>query len=129
MPRPRFRITSDNYQAARDYLGHQIRNNTLGIKNAAALEWNQLPHSLDRKKAQSYAELVNDWCEEHLDSEQWSKLKNALRARRKRLSDQINGDDKVTVTLSRRAWMKLSSVAETNGVTLSQAIETFLRAP
>ncbi len=79
------------------------------------------------EKAQSYAGLVNDWCEAHLDSEQWTKLKNALRARRKRKGDQVKGDNKVTVTLSRSAWIKLSSVAESHDVTLSQAIERFLK--
>lgn len=65
---------------------------------------------------------LNAWCERWLTDSQWTQLKNAVRAARKRARD-LTRDKPVSVTLSRRAWRILHDLAERDGATLSELIE------
>ena len=66
---------------------------------------------------------LNRWCETWLNSEQWIKLKDSLRAARKRLNDFIDDNGPpVTITISREAWLMLSSLSKRNHLTLSEFI-------
>lgn len=62
---------------------------------------------------------LNGWCEQWLGRRQWTQLKNAVRAGRKR----SQGEPVKTITLSRNAWAILDYWARRDGVTLSEVIE------
>ena len=65
---------------------------------------------------------INKWCEKHLNKKQWQQLKDSIRANRSRAAS-----DKKSVDLERKAWEILSTIAKSEGVTLSQAIEKHLK--
>ena len=63
-----------------------------------------------------------DSIEEWLSSAQWTQLKNAVRAARRRQAD-LSRDPTKHVTLPHRAWLMLHELAERDEVTLSELIE------
>lgn len=64
-------------------------------------------------------EKLNRWCETWLTSDEWTQLKNAIRASRRRARQP----ETKTVTLSRNAWEILAYYADRDGVTLSEVVE------
>jgi len=64
---------------------------------------------------------LNQWCEQHLNRHQWEKLKNAIRAARRRRPGALK-----TVNLTPAAWARLSQRAAREGCTLSEIIERYL---
>ncbi|WP_261817365.1 macrodomain Ter protein MatP [Vibrio gallicus] len=68
--------------------------------------------------------LVLDWIEQHMSLELDNKLKQAIRAKRKRHfnSEQVHTRKK-SIDLDYRVWEKLSQRANELGCTLSDAIE------
>lgn len=64
-------------------------------------------------------EKLNRWCETWLTGSEWTQLKNAIRASRRR----ARKPETKTVTLSRNAWEILAYHADQDGVTLSEVIE------
>jgi macrodomain Ter protein organizer (MatP/YcbG family) len=63
----------------------------------------------------------SQWCQQWLDRDQQRQLQAAVRAARKRRRDQQgHRDPPVNVTLSRQAWLILSTLARQEGLTLSQ---------
>ncbi|HBE69158.1 MAG TPA: hypothetical protein DDW52_13490 [Planctomycetaceae bacterium] len=103
--RPRYTITPDDYPHARDYLDRFDLDAEGGSRKAKA-------------------KRLNDWCEENLDSDEWSRLKSAIRKRRHRLAQ---GDTVVTVTISREVRDSLSREARQNGVTMDQLLRKVLK--
>ncbi|OIQ26362.1 macrodomain Ter protein MatP [uncultured Vibrio sp.] len=71
--------------------------------------------------------LVLDWIEEHMSLELDNKMKQAIRAKRKRHfnAEQIHTKKK-SIDLDYRVWEKLSYRAGELGCTLSDAIEYLL---
>jgi len=67
------------------------------------------------------AEKLQVWCDDNLDTDQFEKLKTAVRVARKRSRDYKQQPRK-SVDLSWPAWMALSRIAEERGVTLSDAV-------
>ena len=113
MARPKYRITPEDHWFARRWVEKKLANpGWLGAARAFAAQqdWNQREET---------ANALNDWCERWLTSEQWTQLKNAIRASRRR----ARGPDVVTVTLSRYAWSILEFWARRDGCTLSEVIE------
>ncbi len=69
--------------------------------------------------------MLQNWCDKWLSNEQWKQLKDAMRAARKRIHDRTGDrDPKVNVTLTRRAWSMVTSLAKREGVTLSEFLES-----
>lgn len=61
------------------------------------------------------------WCQQWLDRDQRLQLQAAVRAARRRHRNyQGDRDPPVNVTLSRQAWLILSTLARQEGLTLSQ---------
>jgi macrodomain Ter protein organizer (MatP/YcbG family) len=61
------------------------------------------------------------WCQQWLERDQRRQLQAAVRAARKRRRDHCGDrDPPVNVTLSRQAWLILSTLARQEGLTLSQ---------
>ncbi len=73
------------------------------------------------------SELINSWIKSHISSEVTNKLKQAIRAKRKRHfnAEQIHTKKK-SIDIDYRVWEKLSIRANELGCTLSDAIEYLL---
>nr|WP_020406523.1 hypothetical protein [Hahella ganghwensis] len=69
-------------------------------------------------------DLLNKWCQTHLDQDRMKQLKNAIRAARHRASKGKFGTKKVD--LSTEAWLTLKTIGEAEGLTLSEVIEKHL---
>lgn len=89
--------------------------------------WLGEDHARDHQARQDWPNARRDpvtfrrWCEQWLDAEQRQQLQAAVRAARKRRRDhQGQRNPPVNVTLSREAWMILSTLARRDGLTLSQ---------
>lgn len=74
--------------------------------------------------------LVLAWIEKHMSEELENKLKQAIRAKRKRHfnAEQVHTKKK-SIDLDYRVWEKLSNRANELGCTLSDAIEYLLQKP
>jgi len=125
MPRPRYRITPEDYLYAEFYLSVRVRS--LGIKFAkgisstdAGTEYQSIMRA-DRKKQQ--LDQLNQWCEKYLSRTEWMKLKSAIRKRRERFR---RSDEHKTVTLTSKAHRLLSQLAKRDNVTLSETLEHYL---
>ena len=118
MARSRFTITRQDKTAALAYITNKLRDPYWPSEDTSR----QL--KAERKYKDEKRELVtlNEWCEKWLDSRQWTQLKNAIRAARKRTAD-MKRDPPKSVTLSRKAWRIISDLAKRDGVTLSALIE------
>ena len=121
MARKKFLITKPDEAAALAYIGNKLRDPYWPAEDTA------LQVKAERRYKTAKRDLVrlNAWCEAYLDSGQWTQLKNAIRAARKRKAD-LSRDPPKSVTLSHKAWLILSGLAKREGVTLSQVIEARL---
>ncbi|CAM3636074.1 macrodomain Ter protein MatP [Vibrio aquimaris] len=81
----------------------------------------------DLQKIESDPTKVLQWVEQHLSEELDNKLKQAIRAKRKRHfnAEQVHTKKK-SIDLDYRVWEKLSNRANELGCTLSDAIEYLL---
>ncbi len=119
MKRP---YSADDFRAAVAYVERKL----------ATLPW-WLGEELARDSAprQAWAAARRDtltfthWCERWLDVTQRAQLQAAVRAARKRRRDHHGErNPPVNVTLSREAWMILSTLARREGLTFSQWLIT-----
>jgi len=118
MARRKYSITASDHWFARRWVEKKIINPAwLGATRTFAAHQ-------DFHKRQEIAEELNTWCELWLSTVEWSQLKNAIRASRKR----ARGADVVSVTLSRYAWSILDFWAKREHCTLSEVIERRLGA-
>ncbi|EEW09523.1 macrodomain Ter protein MatP [Vibrio mimicus] len=97
----------------------------------------QVTHYIDRSEIEAAVQKLKDieheptqvlsWIEEHMSPELDNKLKQAIRAKRKRHfnAEQIHTRKK-SIDLDYRVWEKLSLKANELGCTLSDAIEYLL---
>ncbi len=83
----------------------------------------QLRAFTESKGRKNKAESLNLWAEKYLSSEEWNKLKTAVRKRRQRWA---NDDDQKTVTISAKAHKLLSRIANRDEVTFSEVLEHYL---
>ncbi|MFY2508664.1 macrodomain Ter protein MatP [Vibrio pectenicida] len=79
------------------------------------------------KKLESEPTKVQGWIEQHMSQELDNKLKQAIRAKRKRHfnAEQLHTKKK-SIDLDYRVWEKLSTRSNELGCTLSDAIEYLL---
>jgi macrodomain Ter protein organizer (MatP/YcbG family) len=118
MARSRFIITRQDKTAAVAYISNKLRDLYWPSKDTTR----QLQAERKYKDAKRELVTLNEWCEKWLDSAQWTQLKNAIRAARKRTAD-MQRDPPKSVTLSRKAWLIISDLSKRDGVTLSALIE------
>jgi macrodomain Ter protein organizer (MatP/YcbG family) len=118
MARSRFIITRQDKAAALAYISNKLRDPYWPSENTGR----QIKAARKYKTAKRELVTLNEWCETWLDSAQWTQLKNAIRAARKRAAD-LQRDPPKHVTLSHKAWQILSDLARRDGVTLSTLIE------
>ena len=112
MARPRYTLSKDDFPAARAYLQRKLLTQSFWLDGLQAEdEWDH---------AKRDPVTLNQWCERWLSTDQWQALKAALRAARQRRRQRTGARDPVVhVTLSRPAWLILSSLARRDGLTLS----------
>ncbi len=125
MPRAKYKITADDFQHASFYLSGRIRNYGIEFEdsvNTSKAE-RQYYEALKVKSRKKKAESLNLWAENYLTSEEWTKLKSAVRKRRQRWD---NYDGQKTVTISAKAHTLLSRIAGRDEVTYSDVLEHYL---
>jgi len=73
-------------------------------------------------------EKTNNWCEKHLKKADWKKLKGAIRSKRLR-KKRVFGEASmvIRVDMEVRAHSILKALAKHHGVTLSEAIEIYMK--
>jgi len=116
MGRARYTIRAEDSNHAWRWLMHKMNDPTwLGEAHSfnAYEQLQQLPTQ--------DAAALNQWCEQHLHHRQWQKLKNAIRAARRRNTSPMK-----TVNLTPAAWARLSQRAAREGCTLSEIIERYI---
>jgi macrodomain Ter protein organizer (MatP/YcbG family) len=118
MARSRYTITEPDMPAALVYIRSKLRDPYWPSEDTTA----QSKAERGFRTAKRDPVTFNRWCEKNLNTAQWSQLKNAIRAARKRTAD-LSRDPPKTVTLSHKAWRIISDLAKRDGVTLSALIE------
>jgi macrodomain Ter protein organizer (MatP/YcbG family) len=118
MAKSRYVVTKGDAAFAVSYLSRKLQGGY----------WPSEDTALQTKAEREYWSATRDgvtltsWCEKWLDTAQWTQLKNAIRAARRRQAD-LSRDPPKHVTLSHRAWLMLHDLAERDSVTLSEFIE------
>ena len=119
MPRPKYRINnSTDYRIAIRYLNQKLNDSGWIGRNPrthgrAAVAYPDQKRGFDN---------LNAWCEQWLSSDNWTQLKNAIRAERKR-SSTLDREKPKNVTLSPKAHRILSELSKYDGLTMSEYIE------
>jgi len=113
MARQKYHITTHDHWFARRWIEKKLENPTWLYDNRTY----PAKHALSRVK--DGADDLNIWCEHWLKKTQWTQMKNAIRAARKR----ARGVDTKTVTLTQNAWFILDYYAQKDSCTLSEVIE------
>lgn len=117
MARQRYSITKDDLSYAAKYVASRLQENDYWLSPAG----NQSEAVEGFQQARGDYVALNSWCETWLSTEQWTTLKNAVRAARKRGRDHAGQNDPpVHVTLSREAWKIVSDLSKRDRVTLSE---------
>ncbi len=118
MPRPRYTITKSDYKTARDYIARKFFQNA-SWPAEDDLESIRAERSFKRT---TDVTTLNAWCEKWLTAEQWTQLKNAVRATRKRRA-ALAGEGRKHISLTHRAWLMLSNLSMRDGITISEWLE------
>ena len=110
---PHYPLSDSDFPAARAYVQRKLRRQPHWLDHRQAeTQWYQAQH--DRLRFQH-------WCERWLDAGQWRLLQNAVRsARQRRRAAPGPHPPWVTLVLSRPAWQLISTLAEQEGLTLSE---------
>jgi len=93
------------------------------------IAWNWInKQSLNKAEFEKLADYqfteINQWCEENLNSKQWTRLKGAIRAHKLRRSDK----KPIRVDLNTKAHLILKELSLSYGVTISGLIVMKLEA-
>lgn len=113
MAREKYNITNHDHWFARRWIEKKLENPMWLPDNRTY----PAKHALSRVK--DGAIPLNKWCELWLKKAQWTQMKNAIRAARKR----SRGVDTKTITLTQNAWFILDYHAQKENCTLSEVIE------
>jgi len=111
--RQKYEITNQDHWFARRWIERKLENPMWLPENRTY----PAKHALSRVK--DSADSLNKWCELWLRKVQWTQMKNAIRAARKR----SHGIDTKTITLTQNAWFILDYHAQKENCTLSEVIE------
>lgn len=128
MARARYRITDQDYWHAYSWLEAKLKDTKTFFDWFDGDTSKAVKAEREFNKIQSGdAEALNGWAEQWFSGAIWTQMKYAIRARRKRGLEKYDVEKaKKQVTLEHHAWQILSTIAEKEGVTLSQVINTYL---
>lgn len=121
MSRQRYRITESDRWFAHRWIEKKLEN-PAWLGEYRTFKATRAFDLLNESRIQNPTENLNRWCEAWLKSMEWTQLKNAIRASRRR----ANKPGTKTVTLSHNAWAQLNYVASKEACTLSEVIERHL---
>ena len=125
MPRPRYRITAEDFLHAEFCLSLRIRSYRIKFaKGVASIdardEYDIAVRTTGKKQG---LDLLNTWCEKYLTGAECTKLKSAIRKRRERYR---RGDKQKTVTITAVAHRLLLQLSKRDNVTFSEILEHYL---
>jgi len=118
MARKRYRITPSDRWFAQRWIEKKLEN-PAWLGDYRTYKASRAFDVLSESKASDPTESLNRWCESWLQSREWTQLKNAIRASRRRATKPGTK----TVTLSHNAWVLLNYEATRQHCTLSEIIE------
>lgn len=125
MARAKYTITDADYTHACGYIEDKLQKYEFGFCqqrsiDSARSDLFEIVHSSQRK---GRADRLNEWCEEHLTSGDWLKLKVGIRKRRERWArhEQLK-----TVAISAKAHRLLAGIAKRDSVTFTEVLEHLL---
>jgi len=109
--RPAYRITRNDFAAARRYIENAMERGDIS-KAGGYMAFRRA----------GTPELLQTWCDDYLQADTFRKLKGAVLAARKRSRDYNTPRTKVSVDLDHYAHLRLASLAEELGKTLSDTV-------
>ena len=128
MANPKYIITKDDCGFAFSWIDKKLRNNDL----LKALDFErrlEAETAFNNGRMLTAHNKLNRWCETYLSSKEWSSLKASIRKKRQRLQQEVTvGAKPINIGLTPDAHRKLKAVADSEGVTMSQAIEKYFDA-
>ncbi len=128
------KIKQDEFWIAYNYLKRKLRENVSFPQEEAKLRI-KAEKSFEKIEAdeKSCGELLK-WCEAYLPDDDWVRLRNTIRAKRKRVNDFQKDDTNKNITVSHQAWLMITEIAKyekvitrRKGVTLSEVIKKHLK--
>jgi len=130
MPRKPYRITTEDYHAAKCYLDKKVLMEQgmwlLGCRQDDVRARSDYPPLQARSPHSSEERLVmlNQWCERYLSERQWTQLKNAIRsARRKNKPERLRAGATFTIKLTYDAYTYVKTLAANEELTISEFLE------
>lgn len=115
MKNKKFVVNPDDFNYVHGYL----------LRCFNSLGWlgpNNFSASMEIKDLNDHVELTK-WCVKYLDHAQWKRLKNSLRANRKRSSDKAKKiEPNVNITISKKAWLILRDLSKSKKLNYSEFI-------
>lgn len=121
MARQRYRITESDRWFAHRWIEKKLEN-PAWLGEYRTFKASRAFDLLNESRIHDPTESLNRWCESWLQSAEWTQLKNAIRASRRRATKPGTK----TVTLSHNAWSLLNYEATKHNCTLSEIIEQHL---
>ncbi|MEZ6137032.1 MAG: hypothetical protein R3C53_19225 [Pirellulaceae bacterium] len=125
MPRTKYVVTAADLNHASSYLETQLLTFAIASRDNVthSVVVGELREATARGTKAERARSVNEWCEKHLSSVEWRKLKAAIRKRRQRWERY---EEQKTVTISTRAHRLLTNLSKRDDVTFSEVMENYL---
>lgn len=125
MGRPAYRIqTPQDSLAAKAWVENQFKKSPfwLEVDDEGQTDFDRRYEAEQAwKKKKSGADALQAWCETWLRTDDWVKLKNAIRAARLTT-------EKKSIEIDYEAWLELKDYADRKKLTLSQAILALTKA-
>ena len=125
MPRPKYKIQEDDFLQVSQYIKKRFFDSSdAWIEPGICTRGGETLAGAEKAFERCTDSLtLNDWCEKYMNTALWVQLKSALRAARKRnLAKNGANEPVVSVSLSRKSWVILREMAESEGLTMSDFI-------
>ena len=132
MAKAKFKIENkQDHWAARSWIKGKLEGFSFPVSDSIENSTSKnMEAEKDFNQMNDNAEQLNQWCETYLDSKQWTKLKNAIRAARMRLDRKKNYDKSIKrIDITNQARYMLKELSKHHGVTYSGVIEMYLKKP
>lgn len=140
MGRPRLTVNKDNFGKIYNYIREHVYYNDMTFK----IGWAETPGIAGKleygvpdflsilfiPEDPKQQEALQKWCDRYLNahknSHEWKKIKDAIRAKRKRKNDKEAGVSKQTLSLEPYAHLVVTDIAEREKATASEVIEKYM---
>ena len=140
MPRPPLTVNEKNFNAIYNYIRENVYKPDMSVRTEWAdsfqitgkLQFGTTdflavpPNPFDFGAPEALQQWCNRYLNAHKNSREWNKIKDAIRAKRKRTADKKAGISKQSVSLEPYAHLVITDVAEREGLTASEVIEKYI---